>query len=305
LRRIRIGVSSCLLGEAVRWNGGHKRDALLAGELARWFEFVPFCPEVAIGLGVPRATLRLQAAPRGARAVQPATGRDVTAPLAAYGREVAAAEPDLDGYVFKSRSPSCGIARVKVYDRNGMPSSTAAGIYAQALRAALPLLPVEDEGRLNDETLRDNFICRVFVHRRWRLLRRAGLGKSALLRFHAEHKFLVMAHSQAAARELGRLLSDLKRDFEAKADAYFERLMQALARPATHGNQVNALQHAAGYFRKVLDAPDRRELADSIAAYGNNQVPIIAPLTLIRHHLRRHPQAWLDAQQFLKSRSSD
>jgi uncharacterized protein YbgA (DUF1722 family)/uncharacterized protein YbbK (DUF523 family) len=299
-RKIRIGISSCLLGEPVRYNGGHKRDRYITDVLSEHFEYVPYCPEVAIGLGVPRDTIRLQASARGPRAVQPEAGsRDVTDELAGYGRRAAAQSAAISGYIFKSRSPSCGPARVKVYDRNGSPSGTAPGIYAAAIMESLPLLPTEDEGRLDDADLRDNFIGRVFVYHRWQQMLARGLSAAALIRFHSEHKFLLLAHSQAALRELGRMTADLSAGLPGIAERYFARLMAGLARPAQRGNQVNALQHVAGYFKRALDSGDRRELAQAIDGYRDGEVPIIVPLTLIRHHLRRHGGAYLRNQRFL------
>jgi len=299
-RKIRVGISSCLLGEPVRYNGGHKHDRYITDVLGEHFEYVPYCPEVAIGLGVPRATIRLRATSVGARAVQPDVGeRDVTDQLSAYGRTVATDSGDLSGYIFKSRSPSCGPARVKVYDERGSPSGAAAGIYAAAFRAALPLVPVEDEGRLNDPDLRDNFIERVFVYHRWQQMFARGITAAALVRFHSEHKFLLLAHSQAALRELGRMTANLANGLPEIVERYGARLMAALARPARRGDQVNALQHVAGYFKDRLDAGDRRELARAIDGYRDGRVPIIVALTLIRHHLRRLGHSYLEGQHFL------
>ena len=299
-KQIRIGISSCLLGERVRFDGNHKRDYWITEILSEHFRFVPFCPEVAIGLGVPRATIWLQQSARGVRAVQPdAEGRDVTEALAKYGRKIAQSETRISGYIFKSRSPSCGPGRVKVYDLNGSPSGKAAGIYAAEFIEARPLLPVADEGRLNDLDLRDNFIERVFVYHRWQQFAARGFTAAGLVKFHTEHKFLILAHSQTALRELGRITASLKRDdVTGAANAYVQRLMQALSRPAKRGNQVNALQHIAGFFRTVLDAHDRRELKEAIEGYGDSELPIIVPLTLIRHHLRRNPNACLGTQRF-------
>jgi uncharacterized protein YbgA (DUF1722 family)/uncharacterized protein YbbK (DUF523 family) len=301
-RRIRIGVSSCLLGEPVRYNGGHKRDRYVDEVLSDYFEYLPYCPEVAIGLGVPRATIQLRAGAEGPRAIQPdAGGRDVTGDLARYGQRVAAAGSSLSGYIFKARSPSCGPARVKVYDRNGSPSGSAPGIYAAAIRKELPLMPVEDEGRLNDPELRDNFIERVFVYHRWQQMLARGITAAALIRFHTEHKFLLLAHSQAALRELGKLTSNLATELPEIVERYATRLMGALSRPARRGEQVNALQHVAGYFRNRIDAGDRRELTLAIDGYRDGRVPIIVALTLIRHHLRRHGNPYLEEQHFLHS----
>jgi uncharacterized protein YbgA (DUF1722 family)/uncharacterized protein YbbK (DUF523 family) len=305
-RRIRIGISSCLLGEPVRYNGGHKRDRYVTEVLSEYFEYVPCCPEVAIGLGVPRATIRLRASGSGPRAIQPDAGdRDVTDALARYGRKVAAGSTDLSGYIFKSRSPSCGPARVRIYDSHGSPSGSGPGIFAAAFREKAPLLPVEDEGRLNDPELRENFIERVFVYHRWQQLQARGLTAAALVRFHSEHKFLILAHSQTALRELGRLIANLSKDVPGVAGHYIARLMTGLARPARRGDQVNALQHVAGYFRKSLDSADRAELAGAIDGFRNGRLPIIVPLTLLRHHLRRHGGPWLRNQRFLRAERRD
>lgn len=301
-QRIRIGISSCLLGERVRYDGNHKRDARINDVLSEHFKFVPYCPEVAIGLGVPRATLRLQQTGHGVRAVQPDRNlRDVTEALAAYGRRIGRSDTRISGYIFKARSPSCGPARVKVYDANGSPSGKAEGIYAAALMQTQPLLPAEDEGRLNDPDLRDNFIERVFVYHRWQLLAAEGITAAGLVKFHAEHTFLIMAHSQAALRELGRMTANLKRNLAGTAESYVQRLMQSLSRPAKRGNQVNALEHVAGSFKRALDAHDRKELQNAIEGYRNEDLPIIVPLTLIRHHMRRNPDACLQGQRFVEA----
>jgi len=192
--------------------------------------------------------------------------------------------------------------RVKIYDRNGSPSGSSSGLYARALMQARPLLPVEEEGRLNDPDLRDNFIERVFVCARWRELQQGPHHTRDLVRFHTRHKFLVMAHNQEAMRALGRLVADAVRDLPRTLDNYFTLLMQSLQRPARRGNQANVLQHIAGFLSDGLDAGDRRELAAAIDGYRGGELPIIVPLTLIRHHLRRRPDDFLDDQHFLETR---
>lgn len=301
--RIRIGISSCLLGERVRYDGGHKLDRQITGVLGEHFEFVPYCPEIAIGLGVPRATIRLQSTADGTRAVQKGeVSRDITDELSSYARVVAAEAGSLSGYIFKSRSPSCGMERVKVYDSNNMPFGAAPGIYAGTLKLALPLLPTEEEGRLNDPDLRDNFIERVLIYRAWQLANASGLTAAALVAFHAENKFLVMAHDQAEMRELGRMIADLRGRVQEVGQAYFERLMRVLSRPARRGNQVNVLQHVAGFLSASLDRGDRSELDASIHRYRRGEIPIIVPLTLIRHHMRRRPHTYLEQQRWLEER---
>ena len=299
--RIILGVSSCLLGEKVRYNGDHKRDRYLTDVLSRFFDFRPYCPEVAIGLGVPRPTLRLEAAAGAPRAVvQNPERRDVTEDLSRYGRDVAAAARDISGYILKSRSPSCGMERVKVYDLNGSPSAAGAGVYARALMQARPLLPVEEDGRLNDPDLRDNFLERVFVFARWQELTCGQVRVRDLVRFHTRHKYLIMAHDQQAMRALGRLVAGAADALPRTLDDYIAQLMRALKKPASRPAQTNVLQHVAGFLRDGLDAADREELRRAIEDYRTGELPVIAPLTLIRHHLRRRPDDFLEQQHFLE-----
>ena len=299
--RIQIGISSCLLGEEVRHNGGHKRDRYITEVLATHFTFIPFCPEVAIGLGVPRPTIRLQGGSDSPRAVMPAAGlRDVTDELTAYGREVGHSHEYISGYIFKSKSPSCGMERVKLYTETGNPSGTGTGIYARSLGETLTLLPLEEEGRLRDTDLRDNFIERVFAYHRWQGFIRDGITPAALVAFHTEHKFLLMAHDQQAMRRLGRLVAAAGEAMDTVPLRYITLFMETMKKPATPENRTNVLQHISGYFKDKLDAGDRRELAQSIEAYRRDETPLIVPLTLLRHHLRRNPDAYLEQQQFLR-----
>ena len=300
---IQIGISSCLLGEAVRHNGGHKRDRYITEVLSSHFSFVPFCPEVAIGLGVPRPTIRLQGGNESPRAIMPNAGsRDVTDNLDNYGREVAQSHGFISGYIFKSKSPSCGMERVKIYNDRGNLAGTGTGIYARTLIEELPLLPVEEEGRLNDSGLRDNFIERVFAYHRWQCMALEGITPAALIAFHTEHKFLLMAHNQQAMRRLGRMVARIKEDPEKIPEEYLNMFMDTMKKPATRKNRTNVLQHIAGYFKDLLDAADRQELAESIEAYRKDEIPIIVPLTLVRHHLRKNPDIYLGEQFFLKKK---
>lgn len=302
--RILVGVSSCLLGEQVRYNGGHKRDKYVAEALSEHFQLLPFCPEVAVGLGVPRTPIRLTKTEAGAtRAVaidDPA--RDVSDALHRYGVEVSRTHPALSGYIFKARSPSCGMERVKVYGRDGTRVDRSRGLYAGAIIKERPLLPVEEEGRLNDAGLRENFLERVFVYHRWQCLDAVGLTRAALVRFHSEHKFLIMAHDQDALRELGRIVANPEESIATTAAAYIEKLMQALSRLASRGNQANALQHLAGFLKNTIDSDARAELAGAIDGYRSGDLPIIVPLTLLRHHQRRVEDDYLAGQQILELR---
>ena len=296
--KIRIGVSSCLLGEKVRYDGNHKLNRLITEVLSEHFEFIPFCPEVAIGLGVPRPVIRLQMMSRRPRAVlQNGDNRDITGELAQLGHQVAGKYTELGGYILKSNSPSCGMERVKIHDDNGISAATGSGIYAGALMSALPLLPVEEEGRLGDPDLRENFLERVFIYSHWQSMERAGMTAADLIRFHSQYKFIVMTRDQNLMRELGRLVA--KGNPEKTGTRYITLLMSTLKKPAGHGNQVNVLQHIAGFFKKRLDREERGELLQAIESYRKKQVSIIVPLTLIKHHLGRNPDPFLENQAYL------
>lgn len=301
LGQLRLGVSACLLGARVRFDGGHKRNRYLIDELGAYFEFVPFCPEVAIGLGTPRPTIRLVGDPDSPRALGSRDdGLDVTDALQQYSDARAQRLDGLSGFVFKKDSPSCGMARVKVYRDTGMPQRDGVGIFARAVQQANPLLPVEEEGRLNDSALRENFISRVFVYARWQALCRQGLRKKSLLDFHTRHKLLVMAHSPDAYRELGRMLARLDNaDLDALAGRYISQLMEVLKAQASRKRHVNVLQHVLGYLRKHVDAANRADLVDVIDDYRRGVVPLVVPVTLLKHHFRRSPNSYISQQVYM------
>ena len=299
--KIQVGISSCLLGQEVRFDGGHKRDAYINGTLSDYFDFVPVCPEAAVGLGIPRQPIRLVQRGDGVRAVGVKTpDLDPTDALAAFGRRTARQLGDISGYILKNRSPSCGMERVKVYGEKGMPQKNGVGIYAGELMKGLPLLPVEEEGRLGDPVLRENFIERVFVYRRWQQLIRDGLNAHKLVEFHSDHKYLILSHSQETYRQLGRMVAEAgKADLEQLAADYVARLMTALKRPATPRQHVNVLQHLLGYLKEQLDTLDREEMVETIEQYRQGLLPLIVPITLIRHHFRRHPDPYVMRQFYL------
>jgi uncharacterized protein YbgA (DUF1722 family)/uncharacterized protein YbbK (DUF523 family) len=301
LGQVRLGVSACLLGAKVRFDGGHKRNRFLIEELGSHFEFVPFCPEVAIGMGTPRPSIRLVGDVEAPRALGSRDdGLDVTDALQAYSANRAQRLEGLSGFIFKKDSPSCGMARVKVYSEKGMPQRDGVGIFARAVQEANPLLPVEEEGRLNDSTLRENFVSRVFVYARWQALRQQGLSKKGLLDFHTRHKLLLMAHSPLAYRELGRLLAQLDNTrLDALADRYIEQLMQVLKVPASRKHHVNVLQHVMGYLRKHVRAENRADLVDVINDYRRGMVPLVVPVTLLQHHFRSNPHPWVSQQVYM------
>jgi uncharacterized protein YbgA (DUF1722 family)/uncharacterized protein YbbK (DUF523 family) len=300
--RIRLGVSSCLLGEAVRYDGGHKHDRFLTDVLGRYVEWVPVCPEVEIGLAVPRDTLRLVGTPDAPRLVQEKTGEDLTARMDRYAddrvRDLAALA--LDGYVLKRASPSCGLFRVRVYRDNGIPAADGRGLFAAALTRALPALPVEEEGRLGDAAIRENFIERVFLAARWRVFVGGRPRARDLVAFHAAHKLAVLAHSPAHYARLGRMVAATGRALtRAHLDGYGALLMEACAVRATRGRHANVLQHMAGYFKRDLAADERAELLEVIHEYRRGLVPLVVPLTLVKHHVRRLGVRYLADQVYL------
>jgi uncharacterized protein YbgA (DUF1722 family) len=256
---------------------------------------------VAIGLGTPRPSIRLVGDVQAPRAVSSkGDGLDVTEALRVYSACTAQRLDGLCGFVFKKDSPSCGMERVKVYGDSGMAQRDGVGIFAQAVQQANPLLPVEEEGRLNDPGLRENFVSRVFVYARWQALRQQGLSKKGLLDFHTSHKLMLMAHSPAAYKELGGLLARLDNaGLEALADRYFERVMQVLKAQASRKRHVNVLQHLLGYLRKQVDAVNRADLVDVIDAYRRGLIPLVVPITLLQHHFRSNPHPWVSRQVYM------
>ena len=301
--RVRIGISACLLGEEVRYNGGHKRDSFLTDTFGQFVQWVSVCPEVEIGMGTPRPPIRLEQAGEGIRLVMPSTGGDYTEAMRSYAeRRVAElATSELDGYVLKKDSPSCGMERVKVY-HGASATRDGRGMFADVLLARLPDLPVEEEGRLNDPLLRENFVTRVFVHHRWREGERAGWTRAGLMRYHERHKFLLMARNQAGMRRLGRLLGESGKSDPVGdlARAYRQGLTEILRRPATRRGHTNVLLHLHGYVSDRVDREDRAELVETIERYRTGLVPLIVPLTLLRHHVRRLDLEYLRDQVYLE-----
>ena len=298
---VTIGVSSCLIGRPVRFDGGHKRDVFVVETLAPHARLVPVCPEVELGLGTPRQTLRLVRQGEDVRLVMK-TGEDHTEAMRRFAakRVKALGEEDLDGFILKKDSPSCGYERVKVYDDNGMSIRNGRGVFAEALLAREPILPVEDEGRLVDPRLRENFIERVFAYRRLKDLFVRRWTHGHLVAFHTVHKLVVMAHSVEAYRVLGRLVANGKRlDRSDLAEQYRAAFMRALTEIATPKKHANVLMHMMGYFRGRLDDASRDELLRCIEDYRTGLLPLIVPVTLVRHHVRQIGVDYLADQIYL------
>ncbi len=301
--KIRIGISACLLGESVRYDGGHREDRYLTRTLSRYFEWVPVCPEVECGLGVPREAMRLVGVPENPRLVTIRTGVDHTDGMKRWARERLSAleREDLGGFIFKSKSPSSGMTAVKVYPAGGgAPVKKGVGLFAAAWMARFPLLPVEDDGRLHDPLLRENFLERVFVYHRWRTLWRGGGKMDDLVRFHAEHKLLILSHSPKHVTLLGRLVANPeRRPLKALREEYLRGLMEGLKLAATPRKQTNVLDHMAGYFKKRLTADEKTELREVIDRYHDGLVPLVVPLTLLGHYVRRYDEPYLKRQVYL------
>ncbi|MFO8031281.1 MAG: DUF523 and DUF1722 domain-containing protein [Desulfohalobiaceae bacterium] len=300
--KITLGVSSCLLGNEVRYDGGHKLDRFIRDTLGRYVEFVPVCPEVECGMGIPREALRLVGDPESPRLVTQKTSKDYTDQMLEWGskRLEDLADMELCGYIFKSRSPSSGMERIKVYQENGMPVNKGVGIWARMFMQRFPDLPVEDDGRLHDPVLRENFITRIFVMQRWRELLRSNKSLAGLVDFHSRHKLLIMAHHVPTYRELGKLVAAGKQmPLQELFPTYLHKLHYALRLHSTRKKNVNVLQHIMGYFKKHLSADEKQELLEIINEYKAGNLPLIVPVTLLNHYTRKYDQLYLRNQYYL------
>ncbi len=300
---LRLGISTCLLGENVRYDGGHKLDRFLAHTLGEYVEWVPVCPEVETGMSVPREALRLVGDPQAPRLVTIKTKRDYTERMEAWARERldGLAEIGLHGFVFKSRSPSSGLYRVKIYTEEGMPSHSGSGIFPREVMRRFPLLPLEEEGRLHDMHLRENFIDRVFAYYRWTCLLAENPTPGGLVAFHTAHKLTLMAHSPSHYREMGRMVAQAgSQPWDELTAAYGRALMDGLSVMTSPGKHANVLQHLMGFLKEALSGEDKAELLAYIEDYRRGMVPLIVPLTLLKHHLARHDAPdWVHQQVYL------
>jgi uncharacterized protein YbgA (DUF1722 family)/uncharacterized protein YbbK (DUF523 family) len=300
--RVKLGISSCILGEKVRYDGQHKLDPYLKVTIGQFVKWVPVCPEVDCGLPVPREAMRLVGDPESPRLVTQRTGIDYTDRMLRWSRAELRrlGKEGLCGFVFKSKSPSSGLSRVKVYGASGMPGKTGRGLFAKAFVDHFPLLPVEDDGRLHDPRLRENFIERVFVFKRWRELEEKRRTLKGLIDFHSDHKASIMAHSTKHLRTLGQMVAQAKqKDLRQVYEDYLGTLMQGLQLLATVKKNVNVLQHLMGYFKKQLTSDEKQELLDVIGQYHRELIPLIVPVTLIRHYVRKYQEPYLLRQVYL------
>ncbi len=301
-KKIPIGISACLLGGKVRYDGGQKLDHYLRDTLGQFVEWVPVCPEVESGLPVPREAMQLQGDSKSPRLVTSGSGIDHTGRMTRWAvkKLVELENRQLCGFVFKSRSPSSGMQGVTVYDNSGKIAGKSAGIFAKAFIERFPFIPAEDEGRLQDPGIRENFIERVFVFRRWLDFLGEGGSVGSLVAFHSDHKLLVMSHSIVHLRELGALLSRSKRyPRSVLVQMYCKTLMEGLRLHATVRKHTNVLQHMAGYFKKLLPAGEKKELSKVIMHYREGLLPLVVPVTLLKHYANKFDEPYLKRQHYL------
>lgn len=298
---IKIGISACLLGEEVRFDGGHKRNDYVTSTLSEYFQFVQYCPEMAIGLGIPRPTIRLISVAGEQRLVDSRDNAiDHTDIMANKANEYLDQLTETSGYILKSRSPSCGMERVNLFNEKNMPQKKGVGVFAQRLMQRHPNLPVEEEGRLNDLNLRENFIDRVFTYYRWQQLVNGGMSVSALMDFHKRHKFILLAHDETCYRKLGPMIAKVNvNSLGEVAGEYIAAFMEAMKKHASRKRHMNVLQHIMGYLKEDIGSEDKQELLEILEQYRHAQLPLIVPLTLLNHHLRRFPQPYISEQYYL------
>jgi len=301
--KIRLGISACLLGQEVRYDGGHKLDRFLTDTLGQYVEYVPVCPEVECGLSVPREAMHLEGDPESPRLVTIKTNRDLTDQMVQWAKKRVREleEENLCGFIFKSNSPSSGMERVKVYTEKGMPEKKGVGMFAMIFMAHFPLIPVEEEGRLHDPNLRENFIEAIFTLMRWRDSLKGKRSVGRLVDFQAMNKLLILSHSEKHARLMGKLVAGgKKKPVNELYDDYETLLLEALRLKSTVKKNVNVLQHMMGYFKQDLSTDEKQELLEIIKEYREGYVPLIVPVTLMNHYVRKYRQPYLMEQTYLK-----
>jgi uncharacterized protein YbgA (DUF1722 family)/uncharacterized protein YbbK (DUF523 family) len=302
MEKIKLGISTCLLGENVRFDGGHKWDRFLTDTLGQYVDYVPVCPEVECGFGIPREPFRLVGDPKNPRLLTSRTNQDHTERMTQWAKKrvVELEGENLCGYICKSGSPSSGMERVKVYDRNNVPAKIGVGIFARVFMEHFPLLPVEDEGRLNDPKLRENFIERIFTLRRWREAMERQESIKNLIAFHTQHKLLVLSHSPKHYQMMGKRVARAKEVPWKDLQAEYQRfLLEGLSLKTTPKKNSNVLQHILGYFKEQLSADEKQEMLEVIELYRQALVPLIVPITLVNHHVRKYDQPYLKDQFYL------
>jgi uncharacterized protein YbgA (DUF1722 family)/uncharacterized protein YbbK (DUF523 family) len=302
MEKIKLGISTCLLGENVRYDGGHELDSFLRDTLGQYVEYVPVCPEVECGLPIPREPMHLEGDPGSPRLITTRTKKDMTERMVNWARKrvIELEKEALWGFVFKSNSPSSGMERVKVYNEKGVPVRKGVGLFARILMDHFPLLPVEDEGRLHDPKLRENFIERIFTLKRWSEVRSKKESRESLLNFHARHKLLILSHSPRHSQLMGKLAARAKNlPLKEPYQQYQTLLMQSLQLKTTPKKNANVLRHAMGYFKGQLTSDEKKELLEIMDCYQKESIPLIVPITLMNHYVRKYNQLYLKQQVYL------
>jgi uncharacterized protein YbgA (DUF1722 family)/uncharacterized protein YbbK (DUF523 family) len=302
MEKIKLGISTCLLGENVRYDGGHKLDRFLTDTLGQYVEYVPVCPEVECGLPIPRESMHLEGDPESPRLVTLRTKQDMTERVVSWAKKrvVELEKEGLCGFIFKSDSPSSGMERVRVYNEKGMPVKKGVGMFARIFMEHFPLLPVEDEGRLHDPNLRENFVERIFTLKRWREVLAKKESRGTVVDFHTQQKLLILSHSPKHYQIMGKLVAEAK-DIPLKNlfQQYQTILMEALQLKTTPKKNANVLMHMMGYFKEQLSSDEKQELLEVIDHYRQEYVPLIVPTTLINHYVRKYNQPYLKQQVYL------
>ncbi|MFO8084384.1 MAG: DUF523 and DUF1722 domain-containing protein [Desulfobacterales bacterium] len=306
--KIRVGVSACLLGQKVRFDGGHKHDRFITDTLGQYLEFYPVCPEVEVGFSIPRESLRLVGDPKNPRLKTTKTNEDHTDRMLQWAKNkvVELEKENLCGFIFKSKSPSSGMERVKVYSEKGMPQQSGIGLFARAFMEHFPLIPVEEEGRLHDPKLRENFIESIFALKRWRETLDKNYSLGGLVDFHTRQKLLLLSHSPTHYRNMGKLVADAKKYPKDDLFSRYEMLfLEAVKLKTTLKKNINVLQHILGYFKKELSTDEKQEVIEIIQQYRIGNVPLVVPLTLLNHFVRKYQQPYLMKQAYLNPHPVD
>ncbi|SHI18897.1 YbgA family protein [Ferrimonas marina] len=296
-----VGVSACIIGQPVRFDGGHKRSHFVDDQLSQWVQLKPLCPEVGAGMTVPRPTVRLRKIGESVRIMDDKNNVDYSDAMHAFNERALPGLASLSGYVVCAKSPSCGMERVKVVQEDGKGAErNGRGLFTDALMKRYPLLPVEEDGRLNDPHLRENFVVRVLIYQELQQLMQQP-SKAALLAFHQKHKLQILSHNQDGYRQMGRFVASLRNDqVEGAMQEYGQMLMDALKRPASRKGHTNVLQHIQGYFKKDIAGEERQHLHDTILAYRRGRLPLMAPLSIVQHLLTRFPKPYITGQSYLR-----
>lgn len=300
--KIKVGISACLLGQEVRFDGGHKRDKYINNTLSHYFDFVACCPEVAIGMGTPRPTIHLEGEVDNPRVVGVHDKTlDVTEKLNTFSAEQCQRLPQLCGYILKSKSPTCGMERVRVYKDKSRVLTNGVGVFAKHLKNQHPYLPLEEEGRLHDPVLRENFITRVYTLHRWYNLMSDGVTAKKLVEFHTQHKLLLLSHNPKQHKQLGNMIGNLKKDnLDEFAQQYITELLTALSYKATPTKHMNTLLHGVGYIKNQLPKHDKHEFVKLLERYKRNEVPLVVPMTMLKHFFTHYEDSYIKNQVYFE-----